>query len=309
MNEQQYNQMLKPHVRALRQLLLDLEFFLQDISAINVFSVSSRIKSFQSALTKSKSTDVPVSDLHDLAGVRVVVGTRHDIEIVSRFFSRQVVSKDMKIISDKAISRKNGYRARHIVALCNGDYRRSMYDGRVEAQIQTIFEHAFNFLSRSWVYKSTPRFSSQWEVSFRQLSAQLEEIERLANSLHVEVLDSSLRDSPDEPLTPFSYQRIVKEVFGEEVSIDDSVDSCRYFGDLGCDSNQKLHAFFTNNRIETLRLRFLNGKSEAAKVIGQTKPYSFWTLFGVRYDAAVEMLNSFEANVPKANQSDSETTV
>jgi ppGpp synthetase/RelA/SpoT-type nucleotidyltranferase len=310
MTEHEYHQILKPHARALRQLLLDLEYFLQDVGELNVFSVSSRLKSYQSALAKSNTMGIPASDLHDLAGLRVVVGTKHDVEIVSRFFSRQEVSKDLEIMSDRAISRKNGYRARHIVVLCKGDYKRSMYPGRVEAQIQTIFEHAFNFLSRAWVYKSAPRFSPQWEGSFRELSAQLEKIERIANDLHVEVLDSSMRDSPGEPLSPFSYRRIVKAVFGDELSIDDAVDGCRYFGDIGCDSNQKLVAFFTDKRIEILRQRFMRAKSKPGQIIGQniaeSKPYLFWMMFGVRYESAIEMLNDFEASAPKGNISSPE---
>lgn len=306
MTEHQYRKVLEPHARALRQLLLDMEFFFQDIGEVNIFSVSSRLKSFQCAITKSKAIGIPVSDLHDLAGLRVVVGTRHDVEVVSRFFSRQELSKDLVIVSDRAISKKNGYRARHIVVSCKGNYKRSMYPGRVEAQIQTIFEHAFNFLSRAWVYKSASSFSPQWERAFMKLSSQLEEIESVANDLHVEVLDSSVKDSPEEPLSPFSYRRIVKSVFGDELSMDDAVDGCCYFGDIGCDSNQKLIAFLTDERIEALRQRFVQAKSQFGQVEGQdiatSNPYLFWTIFGVRYEYAAEILDKFEASAAREEE-------
>ena len=310
MTESQYHQILKPHARALRQLLLDLEFFLEDVGQINLYSMRSRLKTFKSALTKSESMGIPVWDLHDLAGLRVVVGTKHEVEIVSRFFSRQEFSKDLEILSNKDISRKNGYRARHIVVLCKGSYKRSMYPGRVEAQIQTIFEQAFNFLSRTWVYKSGLSFSPQWEKTFQQLSASLEEIERVANDLHVEVVDSSTKDSPDEPLSPLSYQRIVKSVFEVDVSMDDAVDGCRYFVNLGYDSNQRLVDFFTDARIESLRQRLINTKAKSEYVLGQdvaeSSPYSFWTMFGVRHEFMTEMLDKIDANEADGDVSEPE---
>jgi hypothetical protein len=49
MTESEYKKSLRPHTRALRQLVTNLDFFLEDIGPINVFSISSRLKEYGSA--------------------------------------------------------------------------------------------------------------------------------------------------------------------------------------------------------------------------------------------------------------------
>jgi putative GTP pyrophosphokinase len=298
MTESQYKHFLRPYTRALRQILLDLEFFLEDVGPINVYSISSRIKSYKSALQKSLRLKIDIKDLHDLAGIRIVVATQYEVQVVARFFSRQEYSKDIEIESDRKISKDDGYRDRRIVILYKSNYARSMYPARIEVQIQTIFEHAFNFISRTWVYKANKSFSHDWQLKFQSLSDDLGRLDQVVTELHSEVIESSSSESDDEPLSPLSYQRIVHSVFGENISIEDAVDACRFLVDIGYITNGKLKAFFKDSKIHQLRERFTvlrspEGRKFAQHVLEMSK-YSFWIMFGVRYTETQKLLERLE---------------
>ena len=83
----------RAYERALRQVLLDFEFFVEDFIGINIYSVTHRLKSFESALEKSKRLKIQIDEMHDIAGMRIVVSTLDEVEVVARFFSRKEVSK------------------------------------------------------------------------------------------------------------------------------------------------------------------------------------------------------------------------
>lgn len=298
MNEAEYNRLLRPYSRALSEVMLNFNYFIEDIGQLNVFSVSHRLKSYKNAVAKSNSLKIPIQELQDLAGLRIVVATTNEVEVVCRFFTRQEYSKDIKIESDKYISKKDGYRARHIIFVYGGSYNRSMYPSKIEAQIQTIFEHAFNFISRAWVYKSNKSYSPDWETKFLELSEYLSSINYQANQLHTAVIKSSSNIESDEPLSPYSYQQIVKQIFNENISLADAVDSCRYHVDIGYTTNKLMKEFYENENIKELREEFveLNKKENDnfSKSILDMSLYSFYEIFGVRYKATKEMLEKIK---------------
>ena len=239
--------LLRRHKRALKQLLLDFEFFLEDVGTLNLFSVTSRLKEFDSAARKARALGISIEDLQDLAGIRIVVSTQQEVEIVARFFSRQQDSKDFRIESDNHLSRKDGYRARHIVGVVQPRYSRSMYEARVEVQILTVFEHAFNFLSRAWFYKSPENLPAAWRERFVALSEQLRSLDKSANRLHSEVLDSAQTLADDSPVTPMSYQRLVQKVFKEHIELSHAVDSCRFAVDYRSNYKRRCSRFFSGS--------------------------------------------------------------
>lgn len=298
MTEHEYKKMLKPYSRALQQLLLELEFFLEDIGPINIYSISSRLKSFPKALRKSRQFKIEIQDLQDLAGIRVVVATQKEVDVITRFFTRQKYVNDLKVESDKKIARENGYRARHIVVNLKGNYKRSMYASRIEIQLQTIFEHAYNFISRAWVYKNEKCFSEDWKSNFLELSKMLAIIDEKIVKLHDEVIKSSAKDGDDEPLSPLSYQRIVHSIFNEEVKLDDAVDSCRFYADLGYNTNGKLKNFLNNPEIHRLRdhLSTLNDPYgvKIARFFLDLPFNQFWGLAGTRISAMYELIDKFK---------------
>jgi len=294
MTEAEYRKHIRPHARAVRQLLTDLDFFIEDIGPISLFSISSRLKDFGRAAKKSRRLGISADQLQDLAGIRIVVATQREVDVVARFFYREQDSDDLEVESDENLSREDGYRARHIVAVMQPRYTRSVRPARVEIQLLTVLQHAFNFMSRAWVYKSESCLSPEWRSGFSELARDLRKQDKLANALHSEVIQSASTLDDAAQLTPMSYQRLVHKVFGEDISLDAAVDSCRMMVDLGCCTNGALRSFFEDDRIEHLRRKFSTSTSAFAKssreMVEDWPKNTFWTTFGTRYEAVLGLL-------------------
>ncbi|HYW20004.1 MAG TPA: hypothetical protein VE956_11975 [Nodularia sp. (in: cyanobacteria)] len=299
MNKTQYLKFRKPYEKVLRLLLLELYFFFEEIKGININSVQHRLKSYDSALDKSIRTNQNISELHDIAGIRIVVATFAEVEIMTRFFSRKKVSNDLVIKWEKSIANDDGYRAKHIVVEFKGHYSRfSSHPTLVEIQLQTILQNAYNFISRAWVYKNQYIYSNEWDQSFNQVSKELNQLDKKISELQKEVLTNATGDN--ERLTPFSYQRIVADIFNENVDLDDAVDSSPMLVNIGINTNEKFKKFLRNPKIMFLRNRFLNLKSEVGKYLGlkiSLYPlHTFWQTFGTRLEASNKMLDEIESN-------------
>lgn len=279
----QYDKIIESHRRALSKLELELEFFLRDVGNIDVFSLSSRIKDYGSALRKSEQLSLSIDMLDDLAGIRIVVGAAPEIPIIERFFSRQEYGKDIEIKKRQKIKNKNGYRALHLVVEFKGHYQTSMYPGRVEVQLQTIFEHAFNFLSRNWSYKQPWRTSYQWEKDFAKVSKSLAEIEQAVSALHTDLVESA-SSTEAAPLTPHSLRQIVLCEFGEEIDILNAVDSCRMYSDIGYKTNGQIKNFFRDPNIVELYESLWQNKNNNEPIthIAKLGKNGFWQLFGTK---------------------------
>ena len=297
MNRVEYLRFQRPYERVLRQLLLELEFFVEDLAGVNIHSITHRLKTFESALEKSRRLNLPLAEMQDIAGIRIVVATVEEIDVVVQFFARKEFSKDLTIKLNEVIEKKNGYRARHLVLECRGHHSRSVYPTNVEVQIMTILQHTFNYISRSWAYKTERAFSDEWRVEFQQVSHDLAEIDQRIAQLQKQVVVSSVSASNDEPLTPFSYQQIILDLFGESETVDNAVDIVRMLVDLGCDTNGKLRGFFNNPDVLELREQFLKLESERGKAIAKLfvmdkAIHRFFLMFGTRLEATKEMLQN-----------------
>lgn len=278
-----YEAMVEPHRRALERLALELDFFVRDVGNLNLFSVSHRVKQYERAAAKSVLLGIPINALDDLAGLRVVVGTMAEVPVVMRFLTRQEVSKDLKIVKNHQVDHGSGYRATHVVVEKSSDYQASVFPGRVEVQIHTIFQHAFNFLSRNWSYKQPWQVSSEWSTDFAEMSRLLTAIDHAAHALHLR--QAEFQDATDESvLTPHSYQAIVKSEFGEDIAVEDAVDACRMYVDLGYRTNAHLRRHFRDPRIVDLYATLARRAaiSESCAVIAKMGCSGFWGLFGIK---------------------------
>jgi hypothetical protein len=172
----------------------------------------------------------------------------------------------------------------------HGSYSRSVHETVVEIQLQTLIEHAYNDISRVWIYKSDRAFSEGWRKEFLQVSRALAELDTKITGLQAEVLESAIQGKNDEWLTAFSYQRIVRDLFDESTSVDDAVDAVQFLVDLGCNTNGLLRRFFSDQRVVNLRDRFvamLDTKGrKAAEIMIDMPIHQFYLLYGVRIDAA-----------------------
>jgi ppGpp synthetase/RelA/SpoT-type nucleotidyltranferase len=301
MNRVEYLQFQRPYKRVLRQILLDLEFFVEDLAGVNVHSITHRLKSFDSAFKKAETLKRPISELQDIAGVRIVVAAANEVDIMAEFFSRRQYSKDLAIESDKAIARKNGYRARHLVLKFNGHYLRSVYETHVEVQILTLLQHTFNYISRSWIYKTELSLPDEWHTEFQELARTLAKVDEQISKLQEIVVATSASMDDYAPLTPHSYQRIIGDVFGETETLDYAVDSVLRLIDLGCNTNGKLRRFFSNPSVLDLRERILELDSNVGKIFAQDvmeQPiHQFFLSHGLWMDGAEELLRRYSKDI------------
>lgn len=288
----EYERFVRPHRRFVRQLLLDFEFFQADIGPIGVFSVESRIKTRESALAKTEQLKIPIDELQDVAGIRIVVATRPEVAVVKRFFQRRAeIGNDLLIVKDEAISRPSGYRSTHLITRFTGNYSRSAQPGNLEIQIPTIFEHSFNFISRAWVYKSATEHAAQWRSDFSALSKKLAALDEEAGHLHREAVDTGRFDPEKEPLTPLLFQRLAKDHFDEAVRIEDAVDYCHWYLDLGVSRLSELDDFFTSVEVQILWDDFARFEAETGSdLVGNKSKILFWGMFGTRREYAREYL-------------------
>jgi ppGpp synthetase/RelA/SpoT-type nucleotidyltranferase len=301
MDKVEYEKATRPHARALRQLLLDFEFFIADAGSLNVFSVTGRIKSLESASEKERRIGIPMFELQDLAGIRVVLATSDEVDVFATFLKDAENRKRLKIAIDRQIEHETGYRSRHIIVEVGSDVTHSVYDVKVEVQLQTIMEHAFNFVSRAWVYKTERAYTPEWQEQFTSISRSLRDLDFAISKLHQDVLESAARGGDREPLTPFSFQRIVKEEFAEEVSLDESVWSTRFLIDMGITTNGELRAFFRRPDLLALRQRLRDAKGRVRETLGglcDMSAHSFFTFWGVRQAAAEELLRKLAEDLP-----------
>lgn len=297
MQSDKYAHFIRPHPRVLRQLLLDLEFYIADIGSVSVFSIESRVKELGSALEKSRRLGIPIEDLQDIAGIRIVVATRLDVDVVKRFFYRRAdISKDLEIVKESDVSRPTGYRSTHLITKFSGHYSRSAQSGNLEVQIPTIFEHAFNFVSHSWVYKSSTVHDPNWKEQFRALSEQLAAIDEAVASLHRNACDESRFDPEREPLSPLIFRRVVQEEFHETVSVADAVDYVQSYADMGVQTVGQLQRFFRNPEVQELWSSFAEVERTSGKRPFLSGPkVTFWHSFGTRLEFARQYLEKLKS--------------
>jgi putative GTP pyrophosphokinase len=299
MDEDKYKIFIRPYSRSLKQLLLELEYFIEDIN-INVYSTTSRIKDFNSAIEKSNKLKILIDELQDIAGIRIVVSTDIEKQMIIGFFERKVEVDKMNIIKSSQITNKEGYKAWHVIFEMKGHYTRSVYNVRIEIQIMTIFEYAFNIISRTWVYKSNRKFSNDWKTKFKQLSKDLTKFDSLVSELFIDMCHNSDNLYSDEPLNPLSYQQIVKLLFDEEIELIESVYHVAFITDKGYDTNKKMIDFYNNKEIEK---HWIDFDSWANNNISNTtlsmSRRSFYDFYGIRMPKSIEVIKMFKNQIIK----------
>jgi putative GTP pyrophosphokinase len=133
-----------------------------DERKINYYSISSRaksIESYEAKASKEKYMD-PLSEIEDMAGIRVITYTDSDAKIVS-----QIIQKLFEIQPEHAVDKTEelgtdrvGYRSIHCVGTL-GDERVKLPENRMfegmsfEIQVRTILQHAWAEFEHDRNYK------------------------------------------------------------------------------------------------------------------------------------------------------------
>jgi ppGpp synthetase/RelA/SpoT-type nucleotidyltranferase len=280
----------------LQQLGVDLLFYLEDVGPISVFAVEHRVKTYDSALAKAQKLHLTIEQLYDIAGLRIVVGSEPEVAVAKYFFRLKEHVKDLTIRREWVVEHPDGYRATHMVVTFSGHYTRSVFPVELEIQIPTIIEHAFNFLSHAWTYKAPRAPGSEWQKAFRGIAQELRRVDEKLASLQEGAIVAKRADESAK-LTPFAYREIAREMFGEDVPIDDAVDNVRQLTDLGASTNQQLSAFFARPDIAEAWEKFMRLSergSSFAKSMTESRVL-FWQVLGLR----MSMLDNWVALAEK----------
>lgn len=169
---------------------------LLDEAGINVLSIESRIKKFDSFWSKTQLEHYnnPLEEVKDICGLRIICYYPSDLEPVC-----EVLDDGFEVIEyeDKADSMeadKFGYLSRHVIVtpqrhrLRTRNYRG--LDGlKAEIQVRTIFQHAWAELSKELAYKKKEDVPSLLQRRLSRLSAMLENADEEFDELHTAKVD------------------------------------------------------------------------------------------------------------------------
>jgi putative GTP pyrophosphokinase len=238
--------LIRPARRALRQLELDLNWYLEDIGDWTVHQVKTRIKDYNKLIKKLESKGYKsVDEVTDLAGMRIVVHAKTDVEAIVALFKGQEIRQDLEILDDIQKEDQNGYSARHLIVNVRPSYKRSAFDVKIEIQVRTLAEDLFDTLSRRMWYKSSVETEDVPKDLVRSLVRKLREVDAIVLQLREKWEDAYAQTSPDSEMTPHSFRRIVAEIFHEGVSVDEAVENVRFLRDRGVKMNKHLRSIFT----------------------------------------------------------------
>lgn len=295
-NPPEFERILQPFRRALARLRLDFDFFLQESGPLTIASIESRVKSFDSASHKSQELGIDIQKLDDLAGIRVVCGTEVDVRAIAHFAKDGLRGTSFNTVKDRNIERDCGYRARHIVIEVPEDYTGTWASCRVEFQIQTVLQSAFNRLSRNWLYKSGRKLSDSTLAKFSQFSEELKTLDAQATDLQLTIFQNPSQNRDDDALTELGLRSLVLEYFDEDIDDENAIYSLLFYRRIGIETCGQLRSFFGREEIAEFFLKCQGAayKDNALLSLAKTK-HDFWVTIGTRMPDVCEAIEKLNA--------------
>jgi ppGpp synthetase/RelA/SpoT-type nucleotidyltranferase len=163
-------------------------------------SIDGRAKSVDSFDKKCRKTKddgtlkytSPLTEITDLAGVRVIVYTLKDLERIAKFLGEYFSVKERKDIGEERFDKGAfGYQSIHYLVAFS-DARASLpdsskYKGLIcEVQVRTVLQHAWAEIEHDVQYKTTSELPKTIRKKFLSLAGLLEIADREFQSIHDE---------------------------------------------------------------------------------------------------------------------------
>lgn len=163
---------------------------------IEYHSVDKRAKEPGSFESKAQSYDDPTTEMHDLAGIRVIAYVESEVKRIAAIVG-DLFEVDPALSEDKSLSLgvdKVGYRSDHYVATLPAarcklpEFRR--YAGmRFEVQVRTILQHAWAEIEHDRSYKFAGVLPPEIQRRFALLAGSLELLDREFDGIAGEIDD------------------------------------------------------------------------------------------------------------------------
>lgn len=198
---------------------------------IEYHSVDERAKELDSYEKKAKRYDDPTTQIHDLAGVRVIAYVESEASIVGDIVG-DLFEVDPTLSEDKSLNLgvdKFGYRSDHYVATLGTNRSklpefRKFAGMRFEVQVRTILQHAWAEIEHDRNYKFTGVLPPEIQRRFALLAGALEmadrEFDRIAadiNAYSGEVAGKTAAGELDIPVDTISLRQYLMATFAGAV--------------------------------------------------------------------------------------------
>lgn len=268
------DEIINKYIRELKDKYEGLSFTIQDLlssilksNGIMPHSVTNRAKSPDSLKEKitrdSKDYKDPLSEITDLAGVRVITYFPTDVDKIY-----ELIKKEFMIDYKNTIDKRNtaeptafGYASLHIVAqLSQKRLKLSEYSTfknmKCEIQVRTILQHAWAEIEHDIIYKSTEDMPFELRRRFSYLSGILELADREFESLRID--EKKIR------------KRIENEIKSNKLDIPVNYDSImfylkKYHGAKHINPNK------ITNLIKLLKAKEIKSLNALNKILSQEK--------------------------------------
>jgi ppGpp synthetase/RelA/SpoT-type nucleotidyltranferase len=191
-----YDRKLKHYIRFCERI----RFILEDIlikEGLYINSINSRVKSKKSLIKKINRPDAvykDLSDITDVAGLRVTTYFSEDVDRVSEIVKRKFIVDTENSIDKREIKDPDrfGYLSLHyVVSLSTSDMTgtdcRFLKDLKAEIQIRSILQHAWAEIEHDLGYKSKYSIPFEMRRRFSRLSGLLELADEEFNNLRSEL--------------------------------------------------------------------------------------------------------------------------
>jgi putative GTP pyrophosphokinase len=173
-------------------LAISLQAYLKKICIANgiIPIISGRAKSLESFAGKicreGAHYEDPIVEITDFCGVRVVVHTLDQVEILVRQIESDLAIDEMNSGDKQELLDLNefGYLSRHfivkpgetsIIEGCENGCFRSLHNPRAEIQVRTLAQHVWADVYHELGYKNEFALPARWQREFARLAASLED--------------------------------------------------------------------------------------------------------------------------------------
>ena len=199
-----YRQLMYIHEAAIQLVTARLNILKGEFQFSNdrnpISSISSRIKSRESLVSKMQRKGIPMTfsamtaSIHDIAGVRVACPFIEDVYYVARMLCRQKIIELVEVKDYIRNPKPNGYRSLHLIINVDVDFANQTMTVPVEVQIRTIAMDFWASTEHQLRYKKDRVFTEEDHAKLKQCADLMAEadhkMQEIASEFDLDSVDS-----------------------------------------------------------------------------------------------------------------------